>query len=187
MGGVECIRSYREWVLQDPHNPDRRANSDMLIIGLSANASGEDRKEAFKYGMHFFCPKPAETSLLATIMRIKRLSTDLKEALEMIRTMSRYAQERGLSASHDAGDIPSELLDVLLPSLATPEKTPDSPHNHQNRHRNQKSQEMSPYRGSMKVGAWKIFSAFSGGDSDSSEADNRPRTPQRKARSRMSI
>jgi CheY-like chemotaxis protein len=94
MGGVECIRSYREWVLQDPHNPDRRANSDMLIIGLSANASGEDRKEAFKYGMHFFCPKPAETSLLAAILKLRRKAVDIKEAVQMIESLTRYAEDK---------------------------------------------------------------------------------------------
>jgi CheY-like chemotaxis protein len=108
MGGVECIRSYREWVLQDPHNPDRRANEDLLIIGLSANASGEDRKEAFKCGMHFFCPKPAETSLLAAILKLRRKAVDLKEAVGMIESLTRYAEDRAddnasVSSSRDDG------------------------------------------------------------------------------------
>jgi hypothetical protein len=56
----------------------------MLIIGLSANASGSSINEAFKWGMHFYCPKPAENSLLCTIMNMKKKSSSLKDAIKCI-------------------------------------------------------------------------------------------------------
>jgi hypothetical protein len=72
MTGVECIRSYREWILERPHDVERRINREMLMLGVSANASEGERREAFKYGMHYFCPKPAEMSMLRAILSIHR-------------------------------------------------------------------------------------------------------------------
>ena len=86
MSGVECIRSYREWVLEQPHASEHRINREMLILGLSANACELERREAFKYGMHYFCPKPAEMSLLTTILSIhKHTNGSLSESLKLVR------------------------------------------------------------------------------------------------------
>jgi hypothetical protein len=94
IGGVECIRSYQQWALEEPNNSGRQMNRNMLILGMSANASDEERREAFRNGMHFFCPQPMETSLIATILNIKRKATDIQRATEMIGLLSRYAERK---------------------------------------------------------------------------------------------
>mmetsp|Transcript_7172 Transcript_7172/g.7269 ORF Transcript_7172/g.7269 Transcript_7172/m.7269 type:complete len:1025 (+) Transcript_7172:60-3134(+) len=84
MQGEDTISEYRKWVLDAPLDPLRRHNRQMLIIGLSANASAISIKEAFKFGMHFFCPKPAENSVLCTIINVKKNSESLLDAIECI-------------------------------------------------------------------------------------------------------
>jgi hypothetical protein len=66
-------------------------NREMLILGMSVSASDGERREAFRNGMHFFCPKPTETSLLETVLNIRRQSADVEETLEMIYTVLKYA------------------------------------------------------------------------------------------------
>jgi CheY-like chemotaxis protein len=84
MQGDDTISEYRKWVLDAPLDPLRRHNRQMLIIGLSANASAISIKEAFKFGMHFFCPKPAENSVLCTLINVKKNSKSLVDAIQCI-------------------------------------------------------------------------------------------------------
>jgi CheY-like chemotaxis protein len=68
MGGVEAIRLYNQGRAD--------INATMMIIGMSATATPDERVECFNNGMHLFCPKPVDTALLGKILAFQRENLD---------------------------------------------------------------------------------------------------------------
>ena len=101
MTGSEAIKRLNEWCLENappkggstpphpmcykpPRGDDDRGwwlNKELLLVGLSASASDKELVKAFENGMHFFCPKPVETSMLANVLKIRRKAPTLEAAL----------------------------------------------------------------------------------------------------------
>jgi hypothetical protein len=107
MLGTETMKLFFQWAQA---SPDNCINSNMLMIGLSANATVCDLDEGFVNGMHFFCQKPAETNLLGTILNAKKASANLTAAIEAIRVHACLHQP----VTTDSG-AKSELTEVAKP------------------------------------------------------------------------
>ena len=91
MCGAEAIRKLNEWrqrpaQLGDSRtiNSDLWVNKEMMLVGLSASAGDDELEVAFENGMHFFCPKPVETTMLASILMMRRKASSLQAALSDI-------------------------------------------------------------------------------------------------------
>ena len=65
-------------------NFDLWVNKSVMIIGISASAGDDELARAFVHGMHFFCPKPVETAMLASILKMLRMASSLQTALDEI-------------------------------------------------------------------------------------------------------
>ena len=91
---ADAIKKLFEWCLVnsrirgnkdcDQLDLDWWINKEMMIIGLSASARDDELMKAFEHGMHFFCPKPVETSMLASILQMRRCASTLQLALANI-------------------------------------------------------------------------------------------------------
>ena len=62
---------------------NKKINQEMLIVGMSANASNAHVDLAFQHGMHFYCPKPVETTMLTAILSLRKANT-FKDTLSLI-------------------------------------------------------------------------------------------------------
>lgn len=87
MLGITTMKLFQEW-LKSPLSADSTAiadvNKEILIVGMSATALESEQEEAFKYGMHFFCPKPVSLDLLAIILNAKKDCANNEEAVNKI-------------------------------------------------------------------------------------------------------
>lgn len=91
MCGAEAIKKLYEWRHRPAQCGDNRTinsdlwvNKEMMLVGLSASAGDDELEVAFENGMHFFCPKPVETTMLASILMMRRKATSLQTALSDI-------------------------------------------------------------------------------------------------------
>lgn len=91
MCGAEAIRKLNEWRQRPAQSGDSRTinsdlwvNKEMMLVGLSASAGDDELEVAFENGMHFFCPKPVETTMLASILMMRRKASSLQAALSDI-------------------------------------------------------------------------------------------------------
>jgi CheY-like chemotaxis protein len=91
MCGAEAIRKLNEWRHRPAQSGDSRTtnsdlwvNKEMMLVGLSASAGDDELEVAFENGMHFFCPKPVETTMLASILMMRRKASSLQAALSDI-------------------------------------------------------------------------------------------------------
>ena len=91
MLGVDAMKDFSYWKASSPHS----INRNMLLIGMSANASTEDQNVAFEAGMHFFASKPLDVRLLSTLLRNKRTYQDLNEAIAVLRTFAMDSENTG--------------------------------------------------------------------------------------------
>ena len=69
-------------------SPTYDINSEMLMVGMSHNATDDDLKTAFVHGMHFFLPKPVETELMMALLNVRKNSRSLHQAVGNISSMS---------------------------------------------------------------------------------------------------
>ena len=92
MLGVDCIREYEQW---RNLNHLQHHNDEMLVIGMSANASTEDQKEGLSAGMHFFASKPVDVHLLSLIIQWKSNEKSLEKVIFNLES---------LAISHDDND-----------------------------------------------------------------------------------
>ena len=69
MSGVECLRSFAAWSTQ---NSSRNINEEMLIVGMSANATTREQDEAFDCGMHLYLSKPLNMEYVNLILNERR-------------------------------------------------------------------------------------------------------------------
>ena len=81
MLGVDAMKGFSEW---KEESSSHDFNDNMLLIGMSANASTEDQNEAFEAGMHFFASKPVSVEFLNLVIRTSRLQQALEEGLNRI-------------------------------------------------------------------------------------------------------
>ena len=51
---------------------------------MSATAMESEQLDGFLYGMHFFCPKPANLEILSLILNAKRQTTNNDAAVSLI-------------------------------------------------------------------------------------------------------
>lgn len=81
------MKLFQDW-LKSNLSPESaaiaEANKEILIVGMSATALESEQEEAFKYGMHFFCPKPVSLDLLAIILNAKKDCINNEEAVNRI-------------------------------------------------------------------------------------------------------
>lgn len=91
MCGAEAIKKLNEWRHRPAQAGDNRTlnsdlwvNKEMMLVGLSAGAADDELEIAFENGMHFFCPKPVETTMLASILMMRRKASSLQIALSDI-------------------------------------------------------------------------------------------------------
>jgi hypothetical protein len=93
MSGPETIQELHKWCSTtsppeygfcDTTNYDLWVNKNTMIVGISASAGDDELAKAFVHGMHFFCPKPVETAMLASILKMLRQATNLQSALDEI-------------------------------------------------------------------------------------------------------
>ena len=94
MTGADAIKKLFDWCLVNSRSRGKKnsdtldldwwMNKEMMIIGLSASARDDELMRAFEHGMHFFCPKPVETSMLASILQMRRCAPTLAIALANI-------------------------------------------------------------------------------------------------------
>ena len=88
MTGADAIANLNSWCIANTpsscSNLNWWINKEMMIVGLSSNAREDELVKAFENGMHFFCPKPVETSMLASILKMTRDAPSLKIALKEI-------------------------------------------------------------------------------------------------------
>lgn len=79
------MKLFQAWVRENLLTSEIAAyNSQLLIVGMSATALESEQEAAFDYGMHFFCPKPADMEVLGMMLQAKRTCTDNEAALDMI-------------------------------------------------------------------------------------------------------
>lgn len=78
------MKLFQEWLQSAPDVTHRDFNKEILLIGMSATALESEQEEAFKYGMHFFCPKPVSLDLLAIILNAKKDAVSNEEAVNRI-------------------------------------------------------------------------------------------------------
>lgn len=114
MTGADAIQKLNNWCIDkssttppdDPNAPldlDWYINKEMMIVGLSANARDDELVKAFENGMHFFCPKPVETSMLASILKMKRDAPNLKSALKEIGKQAVRLESQKISIISSSG------------------------------------------------------------------------------------
>lgn len=93
MNGSDAIKRLRHWCTEkcpiqvgdnSTTNYDMWVNKELMIIGLSASACDDELRRAFDNGMHFFCPKPVETTMLSSILKMRREASSLESALSII-------------------------------------------------------------------------------------------------------
>ena len=60
------MKGFSKW---KEESSSHSINNNMLLIGMSANASTEDQNEAFEAGMHFFASKPVSVDFINLLMR----------------------------------------------------------------------------------------------------------------------
>ena len=92
MLGVDAIRAFSKW---KEESPSHSINNNMLLIGMSANASTEDQNEAFEAGMHFFASKPVDVIVLSLLLDTKKAYPDLNESIDVLRTVAMYCEDTG--------------------------------------------------------------------------------------------
>ena len=63
MLGLTCLKEYHSWC-----HKHQDFSRQTLVVGLSAIATETEQMAGFGYGMHFFCPKPTNTDVLAKIL-----------------------------------------------------------------------------------------------------------------------
>lgn len=85
MLGITTMKLFQAWVRENAATNEIAAyNSQLLIVGMSATALESEQEAAFDYGMHFFCPKPANMDILGLMLDAKRKCSTNEEALDMI-------------------------------------------------------------------------------------------------------
>ena len=83
MLGRDAMQYFSEWKQESPSNS---INNNLLLIGMSANASIEDQNDAFDRGMHFFGTKPVDIDFLDLILKsFKKHNQNLNDCVEEIR------------------------------------------------------------------------------------------------------
>eukprot|EP00981_Chlorochromonas_danica_P001115 scaffold247_cov172-Ochromonas_danica.AAC.30 len=88
MLGITTMKLFQQWMAVPSEDSAvkaiQQANSELLIVGMSATALESEQEEAFSYGMHFFCPKPVSLDLLGIILDAKRDCATNDDAVEQI-------------------------------------------------------------------------------------------------------
>ena len=114
MSGPEAISSFYNWsneVVGGVVNSDflevievynRSINKEMLLVGMSANAGDADIDVAFQHGMHFYCPKPAETTMLTAILAMRNANS-FEDTLSMIGLHARGGSDKCTSPINNRG------------------------------------------------------------------------------------
>jgi hypothetical protein len=101
--------------ISDTETPDDRnaplfLNKELIMIGISSCASKEELAKAFLNGMHFFCPKPVETVMLASILNIRKNAPSLEGALtEISKQASRTTNASMINTSTKIPFISTEI------------------------------------------------------------------------------
>lgn len=83
MSGIAVITAYQKWAssLTDGfHN----INSEMFVVGISANVTRDDLSGACMKGVHFILKKPVKFEQLIAVLKTKKQSTSLKDARETL-------------------------------------------------------------------------------------------------------
>ena len=92
MNGMEMLKKLQTFVTDKAKvNAYAAYNQNTLIIGMSATADNVDQYEAYRYGMHFFTPKPTNMDFMSIVIDIKRLSVD--DIDEAVRVITRHETE----------------------------------------------------------------------------------------------
>ena len=80
MLGVDAMKGFSKW---KEESSSHNINNNMLLIGMSANASTEDQNEAFEAGMHFFASKPVDVKVLSLLVENnKKSNSDLSDQIK---------------------------------------------------------------------------------------------------------
>ena len=85
------MKSFCHW---KEESSSHNINNNMLLIGMSANASAEDQNEAFEAGMHFFASKPVDVIVLSLLVENKRACLDLTIAIDVIRAAAMSSENK---------------------------------------------------------------------------------------------
>jgi hypothetical protein len=133
------MKLFQAWVQENAETNEIAAyNSELLIIGMSATALESEQEAAFDYGMHFFCPKPANMDVLGLMIEAKRQCRNNEDALDMICEATGTDIWTGppdiLDSSQEFGDLVGESPRTSpsvpnLASLDSPSRTDSGPGN----------------------------------------------------------
>jgi CheY-like chemotaxis protein len=156
MLGPEAFQRFHEWRHDSNHGNDtddgggsirndaedaRRLNGNLLMIGMSANATDEGIQSCFEHGMHFFCPKPPETQLLSAILITVREQMHAKSTMLIEDVVDAICAKAEIDrcTSHIAKDTEGDAADPTGDRIQ------------------QQSQSQSQQWAASKVPGWKIF------------------------------
>ena len=81
MLGVDAMKGFSKW---KEESSSHNINNNMLLIGMSANASTEDQNEAFEAGMHFFASKPVSVEFLQLLVHTVRSKAPFMKMINKI-------------------------------------------------------------------------------------------------------
>ena len=79
MNGYDAIKSFSEW--KDSFPLTNNINNDILIIGMSANATVQEQDAAFGVGMHFFASKPVNPQYLGWMLTARKAHLHIGEVV----------------------------------------------------------------------------------------------------------
>jgi len=128
MLGTTTMKLFQAWVNEHAETNEVAAyNKHILVIGMSATALQSEQEAAFEYGMHFFCPKPANMDILGLMIEAKRQCRTTDEALDMICEATGTDMWPGPSAEDEEAQEGQEFgvgVDVTSPRAAPPARAP---------------------------------------------------------------
>ena len=117
MSGPETIRELNKWCSTmsppeydfcDTTKRDLWVNKNVMIIGISASAGDDELARAFVHGMHFFCPKPVETAMLASILKMLRKASNLQAALDEIGENAMSMENKRILTAHRLSQLKAQ-------------------------------------------------------------------------------
>ena len=114
MLGVDAMKGFSKW---KEESSSHNINNNMLLIGMSANASTEDQNEAFEAGMHFFASKPVSVDFINLLMKtvkmrdfvlseiVSSMSKSIRLDMETFSSNSCFVRENKMNRMYRTGKV----------------------------------------------------------------------------------
>ena len=110
------MKGFSKW---KEESSSHNINNNMLLIGMSANASTEDQNEAFEAGMHFFASKPVSVDFINLLMKtvkmrdfvlceiVSSMSKSIRLDMETFSSNSCFVRENKMNRMYRTGNVSS--------------------------------------------------------------------------------